>query len=215
MKKKKSKNIFTSNNEYEKYFLFILSIIAIIVGILMLLDIVSFEENKALPSDNVCAVLFIVLGIIAGIISLYTIIKEIKFNKLPKPKLYEFIEQFYNECNYEISELFFNNGYKLLADDEGEYPIYFYDNYYNIFLNKNELKIFICLSKQDLTIEINISDELNQKVQDVFLNYEEGTFRKIIDINENFDFNSLINIINNYYDEKADILLERYNQYKI
>ena len=69
MKKKKSKNIFTSNNEYEKYFLFILSIIAIIVGILMLLDIVSFEENKALPSDNVCAVIFIVLGIIAGIIS--------------------------------------------------------------------------------------------------------------------------------------------------
>ena len=97
MEKKKSKNIFTSNNEYEKYFLFILSIIAIIVGILMLLDIVSFEENKALHSDNVCAVLFIVLGIIAGIISLYTIIKEIKFNKLPKPKLYEFIEQFYNE----------------------------------------------------------------------------------------------------------------------
>jgi len=215
MNKKKSKNIFTKNNEYEKYFLFIISIIAIIFGILILLDIISIEDIKALPSDNVCAILFIVLGFNAGIISLYTIIKENRFNKIPKPKVYELIENYYNECNYEIRELFSNNGYKLLDDDEGEYPIYFYDNYYNIFLEKNDLKVFICLAKQFLTIEINISDRLNQKVQDGFFDYEEGTFRKIVDINENFDFDSLINMINNYYDEKADILIERYNQYKM
>lgn len=100
MSKNKNKNFFTKDNKYEIYVLLVMSIIAIVFGIL---SITGVFEIKATKVDNplTLGIIFTVLGIISLVISVYTISKERKLSKLVAYK--ELLELFESE---KINEKF-------------------------------------------------------------------------------------------------------------
>ena len=64
----------------------------------------------------------------------------------------------------------------------------------------------------DVKIKDNASLKEEENVKDEFYDYED-LFYKEYEISESTDFNSLINMINMFYDEQLDMLLDRYNKY--
>lgn len=81
MSKNIIKSLFTKDNKYENYVLLVISIIAIVFGIL---SITGVFEIKTAKVDNplVLGIIFTVLGIITLFFSVYGISKERKLSKL-------------------------------------------------------------------------------------------------------------------------------------
>lgn len=81
MSKNIIKNLFTKDNKYENYILLIISIIAIVFGILSITGVFVIKTAKV---DNplVLGIIFIVVGIITLVFSIYGISKERKLSKL-------------------------------------------------------------------------------------------------------------------------------------
>ena len=212
MSKKKSNNIFLKDYKYENHVLLVLAIISIILGLLVLLDILNFDESQ-LKNEKLIGTILLVFGVISLIYSIFKIIKKNQFDKLPKPKIYEMIKDAYDSGEeIIIKNLFLENGYHLHTDDA--IGIEKLDKEYWLLVHNDKAGCFIKIDLNKLSLELCLNDSEEENVKDEFYDFDEDLFYKEYEISESTDFNSLINMINMFYDEQLDMLLERYNQFK-
>ncbi len=213
MKKNILKEIFTEENKYENYILLILSIIGFILGVLLIFNVIALTEDfKMDPKLFGCIIA--ILSLFSGFLSIKKIIKNIKYNKIPKPLLYNMFKNEHDTKSDKIIIMFAENGYPLITEDD--YPIFYngYEKEYTVFTQKDNIEIWIGINVKYIEIELGLSDELDEQVSDDFYEYEDDLFSKTIDLDLNTGFDTLINYLNLFYEEKASILLERYEKYK-
>ena len=79
MSKKKSNNIFSKDYKYENHVLLVLAIISIILGLLVLLDILNFDESQ-LKKEKLTGTFLLVFGVISLIYSIFKIINKNQFD---------------------------------------------------------------------------------------------------------------------------------------
>ena len=74
----KIKTILTKETKFENYLLAILSVTAVIIGILILSNVIAVSSQKELLGDNpnLFAWIIIIVGIIVGLISFFQIKSE-------------------------------------------------------------------------------------------------------------------------------------------
>ena len=211
-KQKKLLNAIMKENKYENEILLVLSIIGIVIGILILTGVVTFVDDKE-KNETLMGILLTVLGFISVLISIFKINKNSKFNKLPKPIIYQKIKEAYKtQDDTVIKNIFLDNGYTLYKDDA--IGIEEFNKEYWLMINNEKAGCFIKIRVDTLTLELYLNDKEEENVKDEFYDMDEDIFYKEYPISENTDFDSLINMINMFYDEKLDMLLERFEQFK-
>ena len=77
--KSKIREILTKENEWENYLLAVLSLVAIVLGILIFTDVLTVNEGTPLISDNpmMFALILEIVGISGFILSLVKIFKKL------------------------------------------------------------------------------------------------------------------------------------------
>ena len=213
MKKNSLKEIFTKDNKYESFILLVLSIIGLILGLLLTLNILKLDEEFKMDPMFLGGLL-IVVSVFSGILSVNKINKQIKYNRTPKPLLYNIIKDACDNKDEKIVKMFSDSGYPLI--NEGDYPIFYFghNKKYNMFIKKDNIEICVEIDLKYIEMELCLSDELDMQVSDEFYEYEGDLFSKKIEIDLNTGFDTLINHINLFYEEKEMLLLERYEKYK-
>lgn len=213
MGKNRLKEIVTEDNKYESFILLVLSIIGLIIGLLLTLNILKLDEEFKMDPMFLGGLL-IVVSVFSGILSVNKINKQIKYNRTPKPLLYNIIKDACDNEDEKIVKMFSDSGYPLI--NEGDYPIFYFghNKKYNMFIKKDNIEICVEIDLKYIEMELCLSDELDMQVSDEFYEYEGDLFSKKIEMDLHTSFDTLINHINLFYEEKAMLLLERYEKYK-
>jgi len=207
-KKNKFVEFLTKENKYEKQILMIMSIIAIVVGLLGVFGVITNKDGNGI------FILFLILGPISFLISLYTILKERKENKIPKSLIYLMFE---NKEYDKITTIFSDAGYMVLKEDANDE--YYYklsmNNSFTFVVQKDEFQFIVIIYKNEIELYIDLIDELLENVSDDYFDKADEIDPLVKrPLNQNSNIIDIINIMDLMIVEHKEQLLQLYEKYK-
>ncbi len=209
MARKKFIEILRKENKYENYILLALSIIGILISTLGLLEKIKLENFN---NEKAFFIILLVISLISLILSIAKIEKIKKINKVPKPKIMVMLEEAYNNTNQNFYNIIEEHEYKIYKEEDSGLLLTKHDILFSLY--KDELQYIIELNRKQINIDIDLNEDLLEKVKDEYYEAPIQVDTVVKVINEQTSIYDLINILDNLSNEHKQYYINLYNKYK-